>query len=94
MCFPLGFSMCFEKLLCMALYSLKMGGLEWLPNDMGFIPNLTLNTEKHVFHSFWNPSMRAQARVCVRMNETCTRSFGTCMGKRMYAYACPRVSRP
>jgi len=41
-----------------------MGGLEQLPNNMGFIPNLTFNTEKLIFHSFWNPSIRAQAHVC------------------------------
>jgi len=37
---------------------LKNGGLELLLDNVGFIPNLTLNVEKLAFHSFQNPSMR------------------------------------
>ena len=73
---------------------LKNGGLEWLLNDVGFIPNLTFNIEKLVFYSFWNPSVRVQACVCVCMYKTCVRSFGTCVRIRAYAYTCPRVSQP
>jgi len=68
------------------LYILRKLGFEQLLDDVGFIPNLTHNAEKLAFHSFWNPSMHAQARVCMHMYRTCVRYF-----KDAYTYAHIRV---
>ena len=35
---------------------MKNEGLEWLVDDVGFVPNLNISVEKLAFHSFWNPS--------------------------------------
>lgn len=37
--------MCLEKVPCMAIYIVKKRGLERLPNDVGFVPNLNINAE-------------------------------------------------
>ena len=47
-------------------------GLEWLPNDVEFIPNLSLQCKKFVFLCLWNPScerrlMPANASLCLHM---------------------------
>ena len=58
-------------------------GLEWLPTNVRVIPNFSFNAEKLVFHSFWNPSKRTHAHVCVRMRETCTTTL-----EHACAYVC------
>ena len=45
------------KILCvLEIYNVRVfivnGGLEQLPNDVGFILNLSFNAKKFVFHSF------------------------------------------
>ena len=52
-----------------------MGGLEWLLDDVRFIPNFSFKAEKLAFHSFWNPS-------CVRIHAYI---------KPTYAYMCMRT---
>ena len=36
----------------MVFYNEKIEGLERLPDDVGFVPNLKFNVEKFVFYSF------------------------------------------
>jgi len=70
---------------------LKNGGLEQLPN-VGFIPNISFNVEKLVFHSFWNPNMHTHARVCSRMHEACVHKPWGCARICVYKCACPKAS--
>ena len=65
----------------MAIYIVKNGGLEWLPKDMGFIPNLNINTENLSFLCFWNLTY---VRKLVPAY--------TCLRLRMQVHAC--VHRP
>ena len=58
---------------------MKKGGLEWLLDDVRFIPNLSFNVENLHFIALWNPScvrrsvptyasiMLAYAYVCMHM---------------------------
>ena len=40
--------------------------LERLLDDVGFVPNLNINTENLPFKDFWNPSCVHRPRVCLR----------------------------
>ena len=71
---------------------LENGGLEWLPNDVGFVPKPEFGAEKLAFNIFYNPSMCTYARVYVCMHEACTRRSKACVHICMYAYTYPRVS--
>ena len=47
--FPMGF-LCLSKIVpCKAFYSWKKWGLEWLPDSVGFIPNLSHYCKKLAF---------------------------------------------
>ena len=59
--------MCFEKVPCMA-FILRKWGFGTALKRCGIHSKPHLNAEKLVFHSFWNPNMRAQAHVCIRMH--------------------------
>ena len=37
--------MCFENIACKATYTVKKGGLERLPDDVGFVSNLNINAK-------------------------------------------------
>ena len=64
----------------MAIYIMKNGGLEWLLNDMGFVPNLSINVENLSFFMFPEPYMHVQDRVFVRMHCGCAcRLIPTCV---------------
>ena len=78
--FSLKTYVCFENVLYMATYIVKMGGLERLPKDMGFVSKLSINIENFFFnvsrtlhacarsslraHASW---LRAQVDSCMRM---------------------------
>ena len=54
----------------MAIYIVKMGGLERLLDDMGFIPNLNINAENMHF-------------LCFETLPTCA---GSCLRTRVHAW--------
>ena len=56
----------------MAIYIVKMGGLERLLDDMGFIPNLNINAENMHF-------------LCFETLPTCA---GSCLRTRVHAWVC------
>ena len=47
--------MCFENVPCKAFYSEKKWGLEWLLNDVRFIPNLSHYCRKLAFSILLKP---------------------------------------
>ena len=51
------------------------GGLEWLPDDVRFVPNLILYCRKIVFHMFLKPYLHEQAHACVRRLQGCICRF-------------------
>ena len=58
-------------------------GLERLPDNVGFIPNLSINAENFPFFMFLKPYMPMQDRACVRMHHGCARRLipaCTCQG--------------
>ena len=61
-----------ENIPCKATYIVKIRGLEWLPDDVVFVPNLSINAENLSYLCFWNPS-------CVRRIE---------LGAHAECYAC------
>ena len=64
--------MFFEKIPCMAIYVLKMGGLERLPNDVGFVPNLRFNAKNLHFLCFYNPTYARRLKaVCTCIMAAC-----------------------
>ena len=78
----------------MVFYNEKIEGLERLPDEVGFVPNLKFNVEKFVFYSFWNPSMRTHARVHIRMHKACIHKSRACVHIHVSANACPRILWP
>ena len=60
--------MCFEKLPCKALYSGKKKGLEQLPNDVGFIPNLSHYCKKTCL-SYASETLAAYTGMCLHTQD-------------------------
>ena len=54
------------------------GGLERLPNDVGFVSNLSINAENLffflIFLIFLKPYMRVQDQAYMRMHHGCART--------------------
>ena len=61
--------MCFENIPCKATYSVKNKGFERLPNNVGFVTNLSINAKKLSYLYFWDS-------LCVRkIVPACTSRF-------------------
>ena len=76
--FPVGF-LYVLKIYHVRLYIVEIMGLERLPNDVRFIPNLSHYCRKLAFFMSLKPWLRMQECACV------------CMLWPMYAGYCPRM---
>ena len=67
--FSLGNFLCVLKMYHVWLYIVEKWGLERLPDDVEFIPNLSFNAKNLPFIALWNPSnvrRSMPAYACVR----------------------------
>ena len=83
--FPLGFSVCFEKLLCMAFYIEKMRVWNSSQTISDSFQTLVLMQKKNLFF------IVSGTLACVHMHEACVHRSGECVRIHMSVYTCHKV---
>ena len=66
--------MCFENIPCKATYSVKNKGFERLPNNVGFVTNLSINAKKLSYLYFWDSLCERKIVPACTSRFLCTHS--------------------